>query len=478
MLSTSGNYNFQSIQIELLIREAYERIGILGEFTEYQKLDSAKRSIDLILLDWMNKSVNLWTLKGNYLALNGGQGQYTLPNYVSDIIQVNLRTSTRILNGIASSNVRELGGVAAASSGVADNAFDGNPLTACTQDAINGNISYNYDPLVLGVTQIITAVGVISQTTQNYTLSLQTSADTLIWADLQLIPVRRYTINVPIQFNIINPIAIQAYRILETGGGTLNIQELYFIKYIVNDNAANAFDEDINTSFLDILPNGSISYDYGVDIKQTITFIGIQSATTIIYSLIVEYSLDNVTWVSLLTIPAQTYTKGVIEWFDIITPVAARAYRIRESGGNILHIQEIYLNNNIYDFAISDVSRYDFLNVPNKTTQSRPSIYYFNRQRLPVLNIWPTPLPTYNCLFYSSKQMMQDAGAFYTNTIDIPARFYPPLVWGLCWQLALKYKPESAAMYKSEYDQSFNSAAVEDSENVTLTITPDYRASR
>ena len=51
MLPTSGTFNFQSIQIELIIREAFERIGILGEFVEPQKLDSAKRSIDLLLLD-------------------------------------------------------------------------------------------------------------------------------------------------------------------------------------------------------------------------------------------------------------------------------------------------------------------------------------------------------------------------------------------------------------------------------------------
>lgn len=478
MLSTSGSYNFQSIQIELLIREAYERIGILGEFTEYQKLDSAKRSIDLILLDWMNKSINLWTLKGTYLSLNTGQAQYSLPNYVSNIIQVNLRTSTRLLNGIAASNVRELGGTAASSSGVAANAFDGNPLTACTQNAINGNISYDYDPLDLGITQVITSIAVISQTLQNYTLSLQISDDALVWIDLQLIPLQAYAVGVPIQFSITVPVDVRAYRILETGGGTLNIQELYFIDDIANTNAANAFDEDITTSFLDILPNGYISYDYGVGISQTVTFIGIQSAITTTYSLVVEYSLDTVTWITLLIIPSQIYNIGEITWFDIITPVAARAYRINETGGNILHIQEIYLNNNIYDFAISDVSRYDYLNMPNKTIQSRPSIYYFNRQIVPILNIWPTPLPTYNCLFYSSKQMMQDAGAFYTNTIEIPSRFYPPLVWGLCWQLALKYKPESAAMCKAEYDQSFNAAAVEDSENVTLTITPDYQTGR
>jgi len=82
-MATSGTYNFQSVQVELLIREAYERIGILGEFVEPQKLDSAKRSIDLLLLEWMNKSVNLWTLETAVLTLVQGQAQYILPSYLS-----------------------------------------------------------------------------------------------------------------------------------------------------------------------------------------------------------------------------------------------------------------------------------------------------------------------------------------------------------------------------------------------------------
>ena len=38
MPTTSGRYNFQVIEVELIIREAFERIGILGEFVEAQKL--------------------------------------------------------------------------------------------------------------------------------------------------------------------------------------------------------------------------------------------------------------------------------------------------------------------------------------------------------------------------------------------------------------------------------------------------------
>ena len=472
MAITSGTYNFQSVQVELLIREAYERIGILGEYSDLQKYESAKRSIDFLLLEWMSKSINLWTIEGNYLSLNPGQAQYILPNIVNNIIQANLRTSTRQLNGIAISYVRILGGTATASSGNADDAFDGNPNTACTQNAPNGNISYDYGA---GNTETITWVGIISQATLNYTLRFNTSADNINWNLLFNVPLQTYTLDIPYLFSVDAPIAARAYQMEETGGGTLNIQELYFLNYITNNNANNAFDGDTTTSFVDVLPNGNIAYDYGVGNSQTINFLGIQSNITITYSLIVEYSQDTINWLPLQTIESQTYVSGVTSWFDIILPVSARAYRIRETGGAILNIQEIYFNNNIFDLPISNISRYEYLNFSNKFLQSRPSSYYLHRQIVPTLFIWPTPTSYFNCLFYSYTQMIQDVGRLYTNTIEIPSRFYPALVWGLTWQLALKYKPELAQSFKGEYEQAFGIAAAEDSENnVSYRIDIDY----
>ena len=78
MANTSGLYNFQSLEVEKLIREAYENIGISPEFITPQKLESARRSINLILLEWMNKTTNLWTIRSNFLALNEFQTKYFL----------------------------------------------------------------------------------------------------------------------------------------------------------------------------------------------------------------------------------------------------------------------------------------------------------------------------------------------------------------------------------------------------------------
>lgn len=345
MLPTSESYGFLSIEIELLIREAYERIGIKGEMVEVQKLDSAKRAIDLLLIEWMNKTTNLWTLKTAYLPLVTGKGRYLLNNTCESILQANLRTSVRQLNGIAVSS----------DGGDAENAFDGNPNTACTQNAQDGNISY----------------------------------------------------------------------------------------------------------------------DYGVNAMQNITFIGVTSNADVEYTLVVETSLDGATWQLLQALDKQTFKKGVNVWVDIIVPISSRYYRIRETGGATLDIQEIYFNNNTYDYALSNVSRNEYYTYPNKALVSRPSVYYFDRQIAPELFLWATPSNQYNCLQYTYKQMMQETGILYANTIEIPARFYPPLIAGLTFNLALKFQPERAQFFKSEYEQAFDIAKIEDTESVPMSIVGD-----
>ena len=345
MANTSGSYDFLSVQVEPLIRDAYENIGIAPEMLTPQKLDSARRSINLLLLEWMNKSTNLWTLHIGFLALNEFQSAYVLPNYVSDLTEVNLRSSNRVLGGTpASSN----GGIAA-------NAFDGNASTACTQDA----------------------------------------------------------------------------------------------------------------------PDGNISYDYGAEMSQNISFCGITSHANLTYNLNVEASNDNANWQNILTIPAKAFTAGQLYWFDIPTPTNARYYRIREVGGATLNISEIYLNNNVNDTVIGSISRNEYLSLPEKKLTGRPSSYYFDRKITPILNLWPAPSNLYNAIEYSYKKMMQDAG-LYTNSLDIPARFYPALTTGLSYKLSLKYNNQIADMLMAEYQENFSLATIEDSADNIISVIPRW----
>ena len=72
---------------------------------------------------------------------------------------------------------------------------------------------------------------------------------------------------------------------------------------------------------------------------------------------------------------------------------------------------------------------------------------------------------------------MEDTGLLYTNSLQIPSRFYPALIWGLSSRLAIKFKPEVAEMLTEKYEQSFALASNEDTENTPITFQIDYEGS-
>lgn len=59
-MSTSGTTDF-NLSIDDLIEEAFERCGM--RMTAGYQLSSARRSINLLFLDWANRGLNLWTIE-------------------------------------------------------------------------------------------------------------------------------------------------------------------------------------------------------------------------------------------------------------------------------------------------------------------------------------------------------------------------------------------------------------------------------
>jgi len=77
-MTTSGTTTF-NLDVDELIQEAYERIGIDGSRSGYH-LKSARRSLNLLLSDWDNRGVHLWKVNSATLNLVLGQAQYNTSN--------------------------------------------------------------------------------------------------------------------------------------------------------------------------------------------------------------------------------------------------------------------------------------------------------------------------------------------------------------------------------------------------------------
>jgi len=88
-MATSGTTGF-TLDLSDIIEEAYERAGL--ELRSGYDYKTARRSLDLLMLEWQNRGLNLWTVRDTTVALVAGTGSYNLSADKLDIIEGLLRT--------------------------------------------------------------------------------------------------------------------------------------------------------------------------------------------------------------------------------------------------------------------------------------------------------------------------------------------------------------------------------------------------
>lgn len=141
---------------------------------------------------------------------------------------------------------------------------------------------------------------------------------------------------------------------------------------------------------------------------------------------------------------------------------------------DVVDILDMALRRSGTDYEMERISRSNYLDFPNKSDQGRPSQFYFDRQIAPVINLWQVPENSTDQLIYYYVQRIEDVDAL-TNTTGIPFRFYPCMVAGLAYYLAVKRAPDRVQMMKSIYEEEFQRAANEDEAKVPLTLRPSIR---
>jgi len=141
---------------------------------------------------------------------------------------------------------------------------------------------------------------------------------------------------------------------------------------------------------------------------------------------------------------------------------------------DVVDLLEVTLRRSGTDFTIDRISRGDYVTIPNKTTQGRPSQFWFNRQIAPVINLWAVPDNSTDQLIYYYLQRIDDADTL-VNTTDMPFRFFPCMVAGLAYYIAMKRAPDRVQMLKSVYEEEFQRAADEDEDRVPLKLQPSIQ---
>lgn len=125
------------------------------------------------------------------------------------------------------------------------------------------------------------------------------------------------------------------------------------------------------------------------------------------------------------------------------------------------------------DRIITPISRSDYASYPNKTTESIPNVFWFDRLIAPTFTLWPVPdsSTTYTINYYSVRQT-QDANLGGAASPEIPYRFLEAFTAGLAWKLSEIYSPAMEEKLFARYQRAWGIAAAQDVENVPFYITP------
>ena len=175
-----------------------------------------------------------------------------------------------------------------------------------------------------------------------------------------------------------------------------------------------------------------------------------------------------------VTIPSGAFTAG-----ETITGSSSAASTTISADPSLLDAQsavdvlEAVVRRSGSDIGISRISRGDYLDTPDKTTQGRPSQFYIDRLITPSITVWPSPENSTDQLIYYRIRRIEDADAG-VNTADIPFRFLPCLTAGLAYYLSMKKAPQLLPTLKAVYDEEFMRAASEDSERTALRLVPSF----
>jgi hypothetical protein len=122
------------------------------------------------------------------------------------------------------------------------------------------------------------------------------------------------------------------------------------------------------------------------------------------------------------------------------------------------------------DQTINRVTISEYNQIPNKTTEGKPSQYMLDKQYTPVIYFWNVPDKTYTLVYWAVNQL-DDITASNQDT-DVPYRWSDCICSGLASKLALKFSPEKFQLLNEMYERSFNFAASSDNDGVSLRIQP------
>lgn len=94
-MATTGTSSF-NLDVNDLIEEAFERCGL--ELRTGYDFRTARRSMNLLCIEWANRGINLWTVEQGQIVMQTGQAIYPLPVDTIDLMDMVIRQNNGTTN--------------------------------------------------------------------------------------------------------------------------------------------------------------------------------------------------------------------------------------------------------------------------------------------------------------------------------------------------------------------------------------------
>jgi hypothetical protein len=195
-------------------------------------------------------------------------------------------------------------------------------------------------------------------------------------------------------------------------------------------------------------------------------------------NLVVEQSADGSSWTMALTIPAFTSTTGQTAWYDLPLVSSQRAWRVRETVAGTTPVTAAQFGATPSEILMAKLNRDQYELLPNKSFQGRPLQYWFDKQIVPQLWLWPVPNDATTQIVLWTHNHVQDVGLF-TNTLAVPQRWLNSIVWMLSEYMANEgpdVAPEQVTYCANMAMKAMTVAEMGESDGSPLQIAPNIRA--
>jgi len=92
-MTTTGSTLF-NMDFTEIAEEAWERAG--REMRSGYDLKTARRSMNLMTIEWQNRGINMWTIEQGFITLTPGLATYALPTDTIDLLEHVIRTGANV----------------------------------------------------------------------------------------------------------------------------------------------------------------------------------------------------------------------------------------------------------------------------------------------------------------------------------------------------------------------------------------------